>query len=576
MQKYSREKTLFGVLFLLYCCYLFSSQSNQYQFNHEEQEQALILRNYQGRFRPRITDNYLELINGGRATNHNNAVIFPDLINNEAAIEVFIFSLYLTKGAKGAGLALVAKSLTQDDSLSFKAESWEMPNFPGALGLGINVYNPPTSHWFNEFGNYYSRPEREISIHWDNQEKIRVLSPVEFRSDEHLSRAYKFILTVHYLTGGAVVNVAIEDTLVINDFFIAEMKQYEKQPVFGGSTTELTCSIGLTEFSFQTSGVCSRYHLLETQALLSNEIFHSANQRPEYFITFPLNTNQADQVILTLDLSGPPGGVSDWDVTGTIYLVDEKETQFEILRYITPYRRPYVWKVDVTHFLPLFIGTKKIIGRLDTWEPVADDQQQQVGWKVTAKLDFYQTLEKEKSGTVPNHQNNSQETELLIIRDLKPFLVQNLWSGSFEYGNPEYPQKGMLKDYHIEIPRGAKTALLRITTSGHGMYPNSDNAAEFRPAERWIYINGDEYYNLLWKTDNYLNPCRPQDGTWKFDRAGWAPGSIVHSWNINLEKYILQDQIINISYQPDDYINNHKGETWDPFHIIETQIIFYQ
>jgi hypothetical protein len=254
-----------------------------------------------------------------------------------------------------------------------------------------------------------------------------------------------------------------------------------------------------------------------------------------------------------LVLDGPEGGVSDWDVTGAIYLIDSDKTRYEILRYITPYRRAYTWKVDVTDFLPLFKGTKTIQGRVDTWETVVEDITKQKGWKVTAKLDFYVGA-------------NS-------IRH--PIEIHNLWSGSFEYGNPNEPMKDMLKDFKIKVPSKAKSGKLRITVTGHGMSPNTDNAAEFRPSERTVVINNDEYYNLLWKTDCYLNPNRPQDGTWKFDRAGWAPGDVVTPWEIDLGAYIKAGSVLNISYIPDDYVNTNKGEQWAPHHFIEAQVIFY-
>src|SRR3712207_7924990 len=55
----------------------------------------------------------------------------------------------------------------------------------------------------------------------------------------------------------------------------------------------------------------------------------------------------------------------------------------------------------------------------------------------------------------------------------------------------------------------------------------------FMPSKRTLTVTGNAtqktWDNILWKTDNYLNPCRPQGGTWKYDRAGWAPGDIVRS-----------------------------------------------
>ncbi len=34
-------------------------------------------------------------------------------------------------------------------------------------------------------------------------------------------------------------------------------------------------------------------------------------------------------------------------------------------------------------------------------------------------------------------------------------------------------------------------------------------------------------------------PNRPQFGTWKFSRAGWAPGDVVHPWWIDLTPHLV-------------------------------------
>ena len=549
-----KKKYFILLYYLVALCVLNTTElvHRTYDFTNELDNEKLSLKNYQGRFPARLVNGYLELTRGGVTNNQNNAVIFPDILNETSETEHFTFNLYITRGAEGAGLALVNTFYVLDDSLSYKAESWESPNFNGSFGLGIDVYNPQTSHWFDKWGNFYGREEREISLHWDNKEIYKMMSPVEFRSDIMGTEVNKFDLTINYVTAGALVSLAIQDTLIVDKYFIPEMKQYKKQPVFGASTGDLTSTVILESFGWSVDGEAPEYEIIESVYLLKDAVFHSQSQNITENVQFPENTYNADKVIITLDLTGPEGGVSDWDVGASIFLTDEHGTRYELLRYITPYRRAYVWKVDITHFLPLFIGDKEITGYISTWEPVMDDPAEQKGWKVTAKIDFYKGFSQ-----------------------YKPFKVENLWSGNYEYGNPEEPMIDILEDFIIDIPVETKSAVLRIVTSGHGMSPNYENAAEFRPSERWVNINGNIYYNLLWRTDNYLNPCRPQDGTWKFDRAGWAPGDIVHAWEICLNKYI-NDGELNVTYQPDDYINHNRGETWEPFHKIEAQIIFFR
>jgi len=96
------------------------------------------------------------------------------------------------------------------------------------------------------------------------------------------------------------------------------------------------------------------------------------------------------------------------------------------------------------------------------------------------------------------------------------------------------------------------------------------------PSDRTVYVNRHEFKNQLWKTDCYLNPCRPQGGTWKFDRTGWAPGSVVEPWQINLTEIVKTDRELKVEYVPMSYRNTSEGDHYKPHHWIESQMIFYE
>jgi len=112
--------------------------------------------------------------------------------------------------------------------------------------------------------------------------------------------------------------------------------------------------------------------------------------------------------------------------------------------------------------------------------------------------------------------------------------------------------------------------------TGHGMTPNSQNAGEFMPSERTVYINQQPYENLLWKADCYLNSCRPQSGTWKFNRTGWAPGSVVEAWEIEINSELLTSGKLKLEYLPMAYLNVDESDAYKPHHIFESQLIFYK
>jgi hypothetical protein len=107
------------------------------------------------------------------------------------------------------------------------------------------------------------------------------------------------------------------------------------------------------------------------------------------------------------------------------------------------------------------------------------------------------------------------------------------------------------------------------------MSPNTGNAAEFMPITRTMTINGEAHENRLWKTDNYLNPCRPQGGTWKFDRAGWAPGDVVQPWEIDVSHQLAESESLRIEYELEPYFNeNYKKGS--PVHVTEAYLVLYR
>ena len=101
-------------------------------------------------------------------------------------------------------------------------------------------------------------------------------------------------------------------------------------------------------------------------------------------------------------------------------------------------------------------------------------------------------------------------------------------------------------------------------------------AAEFMPIGRTLTVNGTSFRSQLWKTDNYLNPCRPQGGTWKYDRAGWAPGDVVAPWVVDASSKLSPGGELSIEYVLDDYVNEARGKTWAPFHRTEGYLFLYR
>ncbi len=158
------------------------------------------------------------------------------------------------------------------------------------------------------------------------------------------------------------------------------------------------------------------------------------------------------RIICTLTLDKPETRFDPWDRFAAISVFDQDDERFEVLRYITPYHRGHTWKVDVTDFRPLLRGTRRLLQHCST---------QGEGWIVTVSFDFYE-------GPV----------------DRLAYRVVNLWSGAPEVGNPDKPASVFYVPRTVQLDEDTAFAKVRAVVTGHGMSPNSNNAAEFMPLGR--------------------------------------------------------------------------------------------
>jgi len=132
----------------------------------------------------------------------------------------------------------------------------------------------------------------------------------------------------------------------------------------------------------------------------------------------------------------------------------------------------------------------------------------------------------------------------------------------------------------IQFPAAAANAgrviLTRTMVTGHGMSPNTGNAGEFYALWRRIEVGEQQWYDLLWKTDVYLNPVRPQGGTWKFSRAGWAPGSIAEAWTVDITSAVKVGSPVTVGYGLEPFVNKTPNEGFLAAHVIGSQAILFE
>lgn len=451
---------------------------------------------------------------------------------------------------------------------------WDEPNVDKGIGIGFDVHNPqpealePDENgrvmgWFDEFGNWYDRPQREVSVHANGRERINILSPVEFRTGEWVD----IMVQLRFVLGGAQVVVMIDGTTVIDQMI------WDVEPMHRMRNIDVWTSVNGDEIQITQAKIVHYKEMEHTlpepvrvpvfdEALLTNAAWLKSE------VDFSGIPKQVGRVIATLTLSEPEVGYDHWDKKGTIGLrlpstVDDEGNQikgerFEVFRFITPFRRGWTWHMDVTDLLPLFKNQREFDAHIGTYMK---------GWLVSYHMDFY-------PGTP----------------EREPMQVVNLWNGNADIGDTDKPVEDFYVDREIEVPEGTTHVRVRATVTGHGMFPNSKNAGEFMPIWRTLTISsgdnegdvlGHDFIaqserNHLWKTDVYLNPCRPQGGTWKFDRSGWSPGDKVEPWIVDVQPEFVFGETLTVEYDLDEYINEGKGETWAPHHWTDAVVVFYK
>lgn len=449
------------------------------------------------------------------------------------------FTLVMQVGSEGCGFAWLDAARFGASGAAPAVEGWEAPSLPGSFGLGFDASNPVSSDPFHGSGNVYDRPQHEASLHWDGAEVMKKVTATDFRDEQ----PHDVSLRLEFVTGGAEVTLRLDQEVVFDRFFIPSMTAFTGRPAFGARNDETAGEVWLDEFSVACREAVPVPEPPVRIVALDAALNDRRNPRNDAEVAFPQDTARFGRIVCVLRLDQPESRFDPWDRIAHLYAFADDGERFELLRYITPYHRGYEWKVDVSDFRPLLTGLRRIRQACVT---------QGSGWRVTVRFDFY-----------------PGPTDRLAYR------VVNLWSGKPEIGNPKAPVDAFYQSKSVALDPSTAFAKVRLVVTGHGQEPNTGNAAEFLPLGRTLTVNGESFRNLLWKADNYLNPCRPQGGTWKFDRAGWAPGDVVRAWEVDVS-HLLAEKELRVAYTLDPYVNEGRGKSGRPTHLTESHVVLYR
>lgn len=214
--------------------------------------------------------------------------------------------------------------------------------------------------------------------------------------------------------------------------------------------------------------------------------------------TFPQSVGAYNDINAFLEVACPgiPGGCDDWDRWAFIDVKAPDGNWIQLIRYITPYGVACNHELNVTDYMSLLQGEVEIRVFIDTWGTG--------GWQLSLDTNY------------------TAGASQYAYSD-----VVEVWDGEYPFGDMANLQP--VETVNIEIPEGVEASHLRVSNTGHNWGAlNTGNAAEFFNATHYIDINGTQTFTQhLW---NQCNPnpdsCTGQQGTWKYNRAGWCPGAI--------------------------------------------------
>jgi hypothetical protein len=228
---------------------------------------------------------------------------------------------------------------------------------------------------------------------------------------------------------------------------------------------------------------------------------------------FPSASTQYRKVILTLTHKCPPGlPCGEWDYIDNVFIrrvggMNAASADIEVARYITPYGNSFnsswgsSWTLDVTDYANFLHDSVEIEYIHTGYETNVNK-----GWSVGVSFSII-----EGTPVMP------------------PVAFQQLWKGSFPFGNAANPIENYLQADTILTNAATANLKLKVTQSGHGA--DAAYCAEFCSKNRSVYFDGALVNTkAVWRLCG-RNPIYPQGGTWVYDRANWCPGNWVYPVN---------------------------------------------
>lgn len=470
----------------------------------------------------------LRLLDAARTKSQSNAIAF-DLEHPGARQSVTVrCKLRVLEGGDGGAIALLSTAQYGTRGPAPFVPSWVEPNLRGSFAVGIDVHDPKNEEPFGDWGNYLGNPEREVSLHWDGREIVKRVTASEFRGDFTDCE-----ITVLHVPGGAEVTVKLGGEAVYDDYFVAGLLPYESRLAIGaGTRADATTELDVRDARVTAGEPATPLRPPQHVEVFNHVLTGSAKQAFQAEVQLPPLEWAFGRVIMTVEIHDAGDSWDEWDRNGEVSVIAADGTKHGIVPFITSYRTPCRWDVDVTQFRPWLAGKTTL--------------------EIAAGTTFYKGRGFMMSASLDFHHGTSE---------LEPYRIVPLWVGIAHHGPADNHFRDFFQPQTVTIDASAVAGRVFTTTTGHSQ------VGEFTPSTRAIIVRADgapeqRWENRLWKDDNYLNPNRPQYGTWKYARAGWAPGDVVRPWIIDLSPAPKPGTTATFAYEPKPY--DFSGEEEKP------------
>ncbi len=471
-------------------------------------------------------------------------VVFNRTANGPQRAVTADFRISATPGADGFSFHLLdtehygTTGIGPFGSMAAAPTPFEEPELANALSVGFDVYDPD---------DYQGLGAHEVSLHWDGVELAKRLCPVDYRTGGFVP------VQIHlaFVPGGAEVTVKVSGVAVYTDEFIAGPVPFEARAAFGARTGGLSFTSRVDNVSVVFTDPYVAFAPAQSVRVFDRVWIHGGNRNPQKTTALPIPTRPWERVVLRLQLEKPPNGFDVYDRQMNLTVTSGGQT-YELARFMTPFGQGGVWFADVTDFQSLLRGNTVFKAFIDTYVPQAGGQFGS-GWLYTADLLFH--------AGEPG---------------VEPYRVQNLWNGEPRYGDPTAPIATFFKPLTPLVDAAATRTKVRLMVTGHGQAPNADNAAEFLSRGRTLKVGTTPFANVLWRNDCYLNPDRPQPGTWQYSRAGWCPGSRVDPWVLDISALTIPGRNVALAYVAGTYANTTIDEGNPARQWVASQLITYR